>query len=169
LSEKDVKLVLLQHQDGRAALEQRQVDAWAGLDPMMATAEVEGGARLFYRDAEANTWGVLNVREEFADAQPELVRTVIGAYEKGRTWARANPEAFKAVLANAAKLSDPVAKRQLERTDLGDPSIGSKQRASILAAGLALQQAGVIPAEVKVEQVVEQLLDNRFSKTLASN
>jgi sulfonate transport system substrate-binding protein len=61
LGEKDVTLVLLQHQDGRLALERGDVDAWAGLDPMMAQAEV-GGAKLFHRDAGLNTWGVLNVR-----------------------------------------------------------------------------------------------------------
>src|SRR5215212_9246094 len=33
LTEKDVKLVLLQHPDGRTALERGDVDAWAGLDP----------------------------------------------------------------------------------------------------------------------------------------
>ena len=68
LTEKDVKLVLLQHPDGRTALERGDVDAWAGLDPLMAAAEVESGATLFYRNAAANTWGVLNVREEFAKA-----------------------------------------------------------------------------------------------------
>jgi sulfonate transport system substrate-binding protein len=49
LSEKDVKLVLLQHADGRTAMERGDVAAWAGLDPMMAAAEIESGARLFYR------------------------------------------------------------------------------------------------------------------------
>ncbi|MBV9066456.1 MAG: ABC transporter substrate-binding protein, partial [Methylobacteriaceae bacterium] len=44
LTEKDVKLVLLQHPDGRTALERGDVDAWAGLDPMMAAAEIESGA-----------------------------------------------------------------------------------------------------------------------------
>ena len=34
LTEKDVKLVLLQHPDGRTALERGDVDAWAGLDPL---------------------------------------------------------------------------------------------------------------------------------------
>ena len=56
LGEHDVKLVLLQHPDGRTALERGDVAAWAGLDPMMAAAEVESGARLFYRNAAANTW-----------------------------------------------------------------------------------------------------------------
>src|SRR5438034_1341875 len=55
LTEKDVKLVLLQHPDGRTALERGDVDAWAGLDPMMAAAEIESGAMLFYRNAAANT------------------------------------------------------------------------------------------------------------------
>jgi ABC-type nitrate/sulfonate/bicarbonate transport system substrate-binding protein len=45
LTEKDVKLVLLQHADGRTALERGDVDAWAGLDPLMAQAEVESGAQ----------------------------------------------------------------------------------------------------------------------------
>src|SRR3954453_4387135 len=81
LTEKDVKLVLLQHADGRLALERGDVEAWAGLDPVMASAEIEGGARLFYRKPEANTWGVLNVREEFAKANPEIVKRVLKVYE----------------------------------------------------------------------------------------
>ena len=49
LPTKDVKLVLLQHADGKTALMRGDVDAWAGLDPLMAQAEVEAGAKLFYR------------------------------------------------------------------------------------------------------------------------
>ena len=41
LSEKDITPVLLQHADGKTALIRGDVDAWAGLDPMMAQAEVE--------------------------------------------------------------------------------------------------------------------------------
>lgn len=63
LSDKDVKLVLLQHADGRLALQRGDVDAWAGLDPMMASAELQDGAKLFYRDPSLNSWGALNVRE----------------------------------------------------------------------------------------------------------
>src|SRR5262245_19941519 len=36
LSEKDITPVLLQHPDGKAALIRGDVEAWAGLDPMMA-------------------------------------------------------------------------------------------------------------------------------------
>ena len=48
LTEKDITPVLLQHPDGKTALIRGDVDAWAGLDPMMAQAEVEDGAKLFY-------------------------------------------------------------------------------------------------------------------------
>src|SRR5215470_3114198 len=78
LSEKDISEVLLQHPDGKTALIRGDVDAWAGLDPMMAQAEVEDGARLFYRNAGANTWGILNVRAEFAKQNPDLVKRVLG-------------------------------------------------------------------------------------------
>src|ERR1700704_536277 len=40
LTEKDITPVLLQHADGKTALIRGDVDAWAGLDPMMAQAEV---------------------------------------------------------------------------------------------------------------------------------
>ncbi|HET9686457.1 MAG TPA: aliphatic sulfonate ABC transporter substrate-binding protein, partial [Pseudolabrys sp.] len=86
LSEKDIQPVLLQHPDGKTALIRGDVDAWAGLDPMMAQAEVEDGARLFYRNAAANTWGILNVREEFARQHPDLVKRVLAVYEEARKY-----------------------------------------------------------------------------------
>ncbi len=45
LNKRDVQLVHLQHPDGKTALERGQVDAWAGLDPLMASAQVQSGAR----------------------------------------------------------------------------------------------------------------------------
>ncbi|MFL7905642.1 aliphatic sulfonate ABC transporter substrate-binding protein [Azospirillum argentinense] len=166
LTDKDIKLVLLQHQDGRLALEKGDVDAWAGLDPLIAQAEIDNGATLFYRNAAANTWGVLNVREEFATQQPELVARVLRAYEKARAHALANPAELKTTIATAAKLSEPVAARQLERTDLSHSAIGAEQADTILQAGLALQESGVLGAEVDVKGAVAALIDPSFSKAL---
>src|SRR5437016_666357 len=90
LTERDITPVLLQHPDGKTALIRGDVDAWAGLDPMMAQAEVEDGARLFFRKPEANTWGILNVREEVLRDHPELVRLVLAVYEEARKVSRAN-------------------------------------------------------------------------------
>ena len=163
LTERDVKLVLLQHPDGRTALERGDVDAWAGLDPMMAAAEIEGGAVLFHRNAAANTWGVLNVREEFAKQNPALVSRVLKAYEEARAYALANPDELKKVLGEATKLPAPVVQRQLERNELTHSAIGQEQVDTILAAGLALQEAGVIPAGTDVRAAVDSLVDRHFT------
>lgn len=167
LTERDIKPVLLQHQDGRTALEQGQVDAWAGLDPMMAQTEVEQGSRLFFRNADLNTYGFLNVREAFAAENPQLTQRVLSVYEKGRRWALEHPDELKRILASAAKLSEPVAAKQLERTDLSNPVIGPVHRDAILAAGLALQESGVVPADVNVKDVTDALIEPRFSRSLA--
>ena len=163
MGEKDVKLVLLQHADGRTALERGDVVAWAGLDPMMAASEIESNDVLFFRDPAANTWGVLDVREAFAKENPELVRTVIAAYERARDYALKNPDALKAALVAATKLPEPVIARQVERTDLSQPSVGAAQADSIRAAGLALQQAGVVPADTDVKAAVDALIDPQFN------
>ncbi len=163
LTEKDVTIVLLQHADGKAALLRKDVDAWAGLDPLMASAEVEDGAKLFFRKREANTWGILNVREAFAAEQPDLVKRVLASYEQARQWALANPDDVQRYLVAATKLPDAVIARQLsERTELTHSKIGAEQIESITAAGLALQQAGVIKPEVDVKAVVSALVDSKF-------
>jgi sulfonate transport system substrate-binding protein len=163
LTERDVKIVLLQHPDGKTALIRGDVDAWAGLDPMMAQAEVEDGARLFYRKPEANTWGILNVREEFLKDHPALVQRVLTVYEEARKFALANPAEVKRVFIAATKLPDAVVDKQLnERTELTHSHIGAPQRDSIRAAGLALRQAGVIPATVDVDAAVAELIEDRL-------
>jgi len=169
LTDKDVKFVLLQHPDGRTALIRGDVDAWAGLDPMMASAEIDDGAVLFYRNPEANTWGILNVREEFAKEHPDVVTRVLKVYEQARKWSLANPAEVTKALAAAAKIPANVAEKQLkERTELTHSAIGKPQHDSILAAGLALQQAGVVAANVDVKKVLDDLIDTRFNASLTN-
>jgi sulfonate transport system substrate-binding protein len=162
LSEKDITPVLLQHADGKTALIRGDVDAWAGLDPMMAQAEIEEGARLFFRKPEANTWGILNVREQFLKEHPDEARRVLAAYEEARKYALANYAELKKSFIGVTKLSDTVVDKQLkERTQLTHSQIGASQRESILAAGLALQQAGVIDGKVDVKASLDALIDDR--------
>jgi sulfonate transport system substrate-binding protein len=163
LSEKDIQPVLLQHADGKTALIRGDVDAWAGLDPMMAAAEVEEGAKLFYRNAAANTWGILNVREEFAKQNPDLVKRVLSVYEQARKYSLNHYDEVKANFIAVTKLPDAVVDKQLkERTELTHSKIGAPQRESILAAGIALQQAGVIKPDVDVKKAVDELIDDQY-------
>lgn len=162
LTEKDITPVLLQHADGKTALIRGDVDAWAGLDPMMAQAEVEDGARLFFRKPEANTWGILNVREEFLKSNPDIVRRVLAVYEEARKYSLAHYDELKQGFIAVTKLPDAVVDKQLkERTELTHNRIGAPQRESILAAGLALQQAGVIQRSVDVKAAVDSLIDDQ--------
>ncbi len=163
MNEKDISEVLLQHPDGKTALIRGDVDAWAGLDPMMAAAQVEDGAPLFYRNKDANTYGILNSREEFLKAYPDLTRRVLAVYETARKYCLAHYDDEKRVFIGVTKLPDAVVDIQLkERTDLTYNRIGPAQRDTILQAGLALQQAGVIPANVDVKKVLDDLIDDRF-------
>jgi sulfonate transport system substrate-binding protein len=163
LSEKDIVPVLLQHPDGKTALIRGDVDAWAGLDPMMAAAQVEDGARLFYRNKAANTYGILNASEDFLSKYPDLTKRVLGIYEDARKYSLANYNEEKQVFIDVTKLPDAVVDIQLkERTELTFNHIGPEQRDTILQAGLALQQAGVIAANVDVKKTLDDLVDDRF-------
>ncbi|MEZ5667106.1 MAG: aliphatic sulfonate ABC transporter substrate-binding protein [Alphaproteobacteria bacterium] len=169
LSEADIEPVLLQHADGGNALLRGDVDAWAGLDPMMAAAELESGAVLFYRNADLNTYGTLNVRTAFAEENPEIVLRVIRLYERGREYALAHPDELRDILRDAAGLTDAVAERQLsERTDLSAPFIGQTQIDAITAAGVALQGAGIIEADVDVAGHVQALINPSYGETVAA-
>ncbi len=163
LSEKDIVPVLLQHPDGKIALVRGDVDAWAGLDPMMAQAQVEDGARLFYRNKAANTYGILNASEDFLSRYPDLTKRVLGVYEDARKYCLSHYDDEKKVFMDVTKLPENVVDIQLkERTELTFNRIGAEQRDTILQAGLALQQAGVIQPSVDVKKTLDDLVDDRF-------
>jgi sulfonate transport system substrate-binding protein len=163
LTDKDITPVLVQqHADGGTALLRGDVDAWAGLDPMMAQHEIIDGAKLLYRNPDANTWGILNAREEFVKDNPDLVKRVISAYEEARKYSLANYAELKKIFIGVTKLRDDVVDKQLkERTGLVYNKVGPAQRESILEAGIALQKAGVIRANVDVKKVLDDLIDDR--------
>jgi sulfonate transport system substrate-binding protein len=162
LKSQDVKMVLLQHPDGRVALERGDVDAWAGLDPYMAQTELEQGSRLFFRDPDLNTYGFLNVREDFAKQYPEIVVRVLKTYEAGRQWSLEHPEELRAIVAKTTKLSDAVAARTLGRNDLSSGVIGETQRQAIVAAGGVLKENEIIPADTDVNAVARALIDPQY-------
>jgi sulfonate transport system substrate-binding protein len=163
LSEKDIVPVLLQHPDGKIALIRGDVDAWAGLDPMMAAAQVEDGARLFYRNKAANTYGILNSSEDFLNKYPDLTKRVLAVYEDARKYCLAHYDDEKSAFIAVTKLPEAVVDIQLkERTELTFNRVGPQQRDTILQAGLALQQAGVIAANVDVKKSLDDLVDDRF-------
>ncbi|MDD1507583.1 aliphatic sulfonate ABC transporter substrate-binding protein [Pseudomonas sp. CNPSo 3701] len=158
LNKNDVEIVHLQHPDGRVALERGDVQAWAGLDPLMASSELQAGSRLLYRNRDFNSYSVLSVTETFAKQQPALIEQVIAAYEQARQWAIANPDALAQLLADEAKLPLEVAKLQLSRTDFSNSQPGAEHINALKAAAPILLEEGLVRPGTDVAQVVDQLI-----------
>ncbi len=161
LTIQDVNIVTLQHPDGKNELLRGRVDAWAGLDPLMAQAEL-AGAKYLYRNVDFNSYNVISVRKEFAEQHPQAVKRVLAAYEKARAWAKANPEQFTELVGNEAKITPDVAKLLIERTGLNDSAFTGKQQVAIAEAGKALQAAGVIKTDRNIVDVTNELVDTSF-------
>lgn len=163
LDKNDVEIVHLQHPDGRVALERGDVQAWAGLDPLMAASELQAGSRLLYRNRDFNSYSVLSVTEKFAKEQPELIKQVIAAYEQARQWAIANPDALAQLLADEAKLPLEVAKLQLSRTDFSNPQPGAEHIKALKAAAPILLDEQLVRPGTDVAQVVDQLIQPQLA------
>ena len=166
LHKSDIEHVALQHADGRAALEQGRVDAWAGLDPLMAGSELEAGSRLLYRNVNFNTYGFLNTRDDFARQYPEVVRRVLTAYERARQWIRANPDETAKIISEEAHLSIAAAKLQLSRNDFSSPVPGADQIQALKSAAPILLEEELVKPGTDVEKIVDQLVDGSFARSV---
>ncbi|UOQ91703.1 aliphatic sulfonate ABC transporter substrate-binding protein [Halobacillus shinanisalinarum] len=164
MSPDDIELVNLQHADGASALSAGNVDAWAGLDPHMARLELESDAKLFYREPTFNTYGSLNVRSDYAEKHPEVVKTVIEAYEKARKWTIENPEEAAKILAEEANIDLAVAKKEMERNDFSDPIPGEPLKETVKGAGKVLKEVEIIDQDVKIEELTKELVNPSFAK-----
>ena len=162
LAPTDVTVEVLQHADGWAALQNGSVDAWAGLDPIMAGAEV-AGAKLLYRNVGFNSYGFLNANTDFLAKRPDLAQAVVDAYEAARAWAAANPEKTAEILAAEAGLDAAVATRVItERSNLDvNPVPGDAQRAVLEKIGPIFVASG----DVSTQQAVDDALATLFNDT----
>ncbi len=163
LSPSDVEIVNLQHADGKTALERGDVDAWSGLDPFLAQTVLEQGSRILYRNADFNSFGVLNAREDVITDKPDTVQAVVDAYEQARGWAKTHPDELAALLAREAKVSPAVAEDELTRTDLDiDPTPGAAQ-ITVLTTILPLAVSdNDIKSTQDGEKALETIIEPKF-------
>ncbi len=164
LKRSDIEHVALQHADGKAALEQGRVDAWAGLDPLMAASELDSGSRLLYRNVAFNTYGFLNVREVFLSEQPQAVKRVLAVYEKARLWIQTHQSEAARILSEEAKVSLQVALLQIKlRTDLSQPQPGAEHIKALQAAAPILLEEQLVRPGTDLNKVITDLVDTRFA------
>ena len=169
MSKADADIVHLQHPDGRAALERGDVDAWAGLDPHMASSEIEHGSRLAVRRPEYNTYSVLNVREAFLRDHPEAARRVVEQYERARRWALGNRDALLAIVSTEAKIPRAVAERVvLQRYGFEESVPGAAHEKALLGAAGVLAAEGLFKPGVDATKAVADLLDPSLARALGT-
>ncbi len=165
LGEKDITLQNVQHADGRTALANGSVDAWSGLDPIMASAE-QDGARLLYRNLDFNTYGALNAREDFLKDSPEVAQTVVDAYEKARQWAGSHPEETAQILADVAGLDAQVADTVIsERSNLDVAAVPDEKFVQVLGnIGPVFVDSGDVKGQAEVDAALDTLVDDQFAR-----
>lgn len=159
----DVKIVHLQHPEGRTALEQGRVDGWAGLDPHMAGAQL-AGARFIYENAEFGLGAFLNTQERFLAEQPGAVATVVKAYERARRWIIANPEEAAQLVSGETQLPVEVIRLQLSRYDFSKPLPGQVHLDAIKPVIPLLVADGVLRRNADTEAALASLIDARIAK-----
>ena len=167
LSVDDVEVQNLQHADGRAALDGGSVDAWAGLDPIMAAAEVESGDQLIYRNVDFNTYGFLNATEDFIENHADLAQAVVDAYEQAREWALENPEETEALLAEVAGIDIEVATTVIEeRSNLDVSGIPGEAQISVLEkiAPVLVDSGDVQGGKDSVDKALDSIVNATFAE-----
>lgn len=165
LDSSDVEIVNLIHADGQKALEAGDVDAWAGLDPLTATSELNAGSKIIYTNPAFNSWGVLSASDKFLTSSENILEIVLAQYQRARAWILENPDQAVAILARDASLDPTVASKVLlERTNV-DVSLvpGAEQ----LAVWQTVAKVLVLEGSIKSQEAADNALATIINDTIA--
>lgn len=161
----EVTLENLQHADGRAALDNGTVDAWSGLDPILAGAEV-AGARLIYTNPELISPIVLNVTEQFESEHPETVQLVIDVYERARQWVLDNPEEAQDIYAEEAGLEPEIAELAFSRFnhDISGVPVAEELSPVLETIGSFMVDSGDVRDQEALDEALETLFEPSYAQ-----
>ncbi len=153
----------LQHADGWAALQNGSVDAWAGLDPIMAGAEA-AGAKLLYRNVGFNSYGFLDATESFLASKPDVAQVVVDTYEHARAWAAEHPTETAQILADVSGLDVAIATKVItERANLDVDAIpGAAQIAVLTKIGPIFVTTGAVPNQGLIDGALSTIINDSF-------
>lgn len=164
----DVDVQNVQHADGRTALGNGSVEAWAGLDPIMAGAEQE--TKFLHRDVDLNTYSFVNATESFLEDSPEVAQTVVDTYERARAWALEHPDETAQLLADEADIDLEVAKIVIqERSGFDISPVPGEQQTEVLAnIAPIFVTSGDVDSQDDVDEALESLFAPEFAEQAES-
>jgi sulfonate transport system substrate-binding protein len=162
LHKNDVVIVPMSHTEGRMAVEQNKVDAWAAGTPHSAMSQMESGTRVLYRNVLFNSYGFLNVSEDFDRKYPQAVSRVIKVYEKARKWALKHPDDLEAIYADEGKVPLPITRMLMSRNDFSNPVVGRNDVRLMKEAYPVLKEENLVPPNVDADKVIADLIDTSF-------
>jgi sulfonate transport system substrate-binding protein len=112
----DVHLRFASPERARQAFQDREVDAWAIWDPLLASAQHAIGARVL-RDGQGLTQNAAYyiARRDFADAQPGFLSELMQHVTQAGRWAKNNPDAVAELLAGQLGLAKQALSMALRR------------------------------------------------------
>src|SRR5699024_10616367 len=154
--------------DGHTALGNGSVDAWAGLDPIMAGAEHE--TEFLHRDVELNTYSFVNATESFLEDSPEVAQTVVDTYERARAWALEHPDETAQLLDDEADIELEVAKIVIqERSGIDISPVPGEQQTEVLAnIAPIFVTSGDVDGQDDVDEALESLFAPEFAEQAES-
>ncbi|XXX72271.1 sulfonate ABC transporter substrate-binding protein [Sorangium sp. So ce134] len=147
----DLQVSFLAPADARSAFESGQVDAWVIWDPFLAAAELAGARVLQSGEGLVDNHLFYVVRREFAEKQPELLRTVLEEYRVLSDWEREHTEEVAQILAASSGVAYEAFLIAQRRRSFGllpiTPEILQKQQ----DIADTLHKLAIIPRGVRVE------------------
>ena len=164
----DLEVQNVQHADGYTALNNDSVDAWAGLDPIMAGAEDD--TEFLYRNVDLNTYSFLNATESFLEESPEVAQTVVDTYERAREWALENPEETAQLLADEGEIEEDVAEIVInERSGFDISPVPGEDQTEVLSnISSIFVTSGDVDNQENVDEALETLLRPEFAENAES-
>ncbi|WP_429874293.1 aliphatic sulfonate ABC transporter substrate-binding protein [Fictibacillus sp. NRS-1165] len=120
LTDKDIKIVQLQPDEARPALDNGSIDAWSTWEPYATTALYQTGAKSLAdgENLNINAPSFLVARTQFTKEHPDLTVVFLKTYEKVRQEFIHHPDKVTNEIAKREKLDPEIVRTVLKRSDL---------------------------------------------------
>ena len=147
--------VYLAPPDAASAFARGAVDAWSIWDPFFAIAELKQKARALPLDRKVSAQdSFFLVNGAFAAKHPNVVATINQAIATATTWADRNRDQVAAILSEASGVDLAAEQRSVERAEFTFGPLTEDVLAQQQAIADRFQRLGLIPAPIRVRDIV---------------